>query len=243
MIAMDMCTQDEITKLYAKSYLFLSLQIIIISSNSPNVVTYCQSCEASGRQSFTQAKKVAILGSCSNCASTATVTYAWTATYDNSGSPVSFTLDASNTNTGDSKNNLVMKPGSLTEGKTFTFRLTVTKEENSVTTTGYSEIVLSPNLAPSGSSCTLTTVGSVTPLTTGEFCVDCSSFTDPDSETTELYYKVMAYESLDYLLLYYGTKNNPCVIASPWPGSTRTSLSIKVYVVDEDGGTIEGLDT
>ncbi|XP_060076676.1 polycystin-1-like [Ylistrum balloti] len=219
-------------------------RLIVGASEAPLVDIVCVSCLASYQNVISSATQLALQGSCANCGS-ATVTYSWTATYIDSGITQTFSLTDTSTHTGDSVSNLVVKSGQIINGKTYTFTLTVTKTENSVTTTSYAVIELQANLPPYGTDCT---VSSTTITVFSTLSVDCQGFSDPDSNSTELMYEVIAYSTDSasvgqYVIIYSGPKSQVDVYLTSWSGVSRATVQVKVFVIDSFNGVYEGLDT
>ncbi|OWF55928.1 Polycystin-1 [Mizuhopecten yessoensis] len=221
---------------------YYSQQLIVESTNAPSMKIVCVSCQALYQDGISSAKQLALQGICANCGS-ATVTYTWNATYVDSGTST-FSLTTTNTHTGDSKSNLVVKTGQIIDGKPYTFGLTVTKTENSVTTTSYAEIELLANMPPSGSGCNVSTT-TITVFDT--LTIDCLGFSDPDSSSTELTYKVIAYSTDSAsvgqsVIIYSGPQSQVDVFLTSWPGVSRTTVQVKVFIIDSFDGSYEGFD-
>lgn len=203
----------------------------------------CRSCEASGLYTITSLLQLALSGTCNNNCGSGTVTYKWTASYVDGGTNT-FTLTSSNTLTGDSSANLVVKSGQIVDGKTYTFRLTITKTENSVTTSSYVEIELPGNAPPTGTSCS---AGSTTVIVFNPLSINCQGFSDPDSSSTELSYLVEAYStdsasSGESVIIYFGSKSQVDVYLTAWPGVSRTTVQLKVFIIDTFNAKFLGLD-
>ncbi|XP_069125629.1 polycystin-1-like [Argopecten irradians] len=217
-------------------------QLIVGNSQVPSVEIMCVSCLASYTNVISSSNQLALQGRCTDCGS-ASVTYQWTAHYEDSG-PQAFSLSSTSTSTGDTKSNLVVKKDQIIDGKPYTFRLTVTKTENSVTTSSYSEIELLANLPPTGIGCN---VASSTINVFSTLSVDCQGFTDPDSSSTELLYEIVAYSTDSasagqFLVIYSGPKSQNDVYLTSWSGVSRSTVQVKVFVIDSFGGVFEGLD-
>lgn len=213
------------------------------SGDIPIVSVMCQTCAAMNRYRFNVDQQLKLVGKCENCQSVTSVTYTWTAFYENSGSFVSVNLDSSNTNTGNSKSNLVINANVLTAGKTYKFTLNIDKTVNTSVTSSTSDILLPANIGPSMGTCTATSTPTV--ALANLVSLSCSGFTDPDGISSELYYKVVAYSTDsasagDSVIVYYGSRSSMDVYLSPWPGVNRKTVDLKIFVVDEDGAALQG---
>ncbi|XP_033754437.1 LOW QUALITY PROTEIN: polycystin-1-like [Pecten maximus] len=222
---------------------YYTQRLTVGSSDVPSVEIVCVSCLANYLNVISSAKQVALQGSCTNCGS-ATVSYQWTAVYVDSGTQTTFSLTSASTYTGDTNSNLVVKKGQIVDGKPYTFRLSVTKTENSVSTTSYAELELLANMPPSGTGCT---VANSTINVFSMLSVDCQGFSDPDSSSTELLYEVVAYSTDSasdgqFVVIYSGPKSQVDVYLTSWSGVSRTTVQVKVFVLDSFGGVFEGLD-
>jgi hypothetical protein len=72
----------------------------------------------------------------------------------------------------------------------------------------------------------------------------CTGYNDPRSSSTELYYRVKSYSSdqKESVVLYYGSSSSSKVYVAPWPGTTRNTVPIKIFVEDEFGASTQALD-
>lgn len=199
----------------------------------------CLSCSAENNYKVTPDTHLVLKGECTNCGSSSSLTYLWTLEYDTGGSAPSLN---GYTSTGTNKANLVIEKGYFENGRSYVVKLQITQSVNSVSTTGSSELNFEGNYGPTGGTCTLTTP-SVIPLTQ-EAQIICTGWTDADSTSSEINYRVVTYSDSDPAELspvYFGTYSSPSVYVAPWPGSSRGSVNVTVYVEDEYGARVQAL--
>lgn len=210
----------------------------ITGSEVPLVSIQCISCSAANHHVIHPGDLIMLAGTCSNCASASSLTHTWTASYDTN----AFTLDSTTTSTGNDKINLVINSGQLPAASVYTFQLQIQMTVSGSASTGYSKLKLDGNAAPSGGSCT------VTPTTAKSLedpvTFSCNSYSDPANPTTELYYRVKSYsaDGKESVGLYYGSSKTGKIFVAPWPGTSRHTVQIKVFVEDEYGAQTEALD-
>ncbi|KAJ8318729.1 hypothetical protein KUTeg_003820 [Tegillarca granosa] len=211
-------------------------KITIDSNNVPMVTINCLSCSAENNYKVTPDTHLVLKGECYNCGISSSVTYLWTVEYDTGGSAPSL---SGYTSTGTNKAYLVIEKGYFENGRSYVVKLQITQTVNSVTTTGSSELNFEGNYGPTGGTCTLTTP-SITPLSQ----VARVDGPDADSTSSEINYRVVTYSNSDPAELspvYYGTYNSPSVYVAPWPGTSRSSVNLTVYVEDEYGARVKAL--
>ncbi|XP_062602087.1 polycystin-1-like isoform X2 [Saccostrea cucullata] len=215
-----------------------SVEIEISGNDVPLVSINCVSCSAENHHVINAGDQAMLEGSCSNCASASSVTYTWTAEYGTS----TLTLDSTTTSTGNDKINLVVKASQLPAASVYKFKLQIQKVDSGTTTTGYGQIELDGNTAPSGGSCSLSpaSVKSLEDIVT----FTCSGYSDSGSSSTELYYRVKTYSSdgKESVVQYYGSVNSAKIFTAPWPGNARNTVQIKIFVEDEHGAKTQALD-
>lgn len=204
----------------------------------PLVSIKCISCSAEDRYVINPGDMVMLEAECSNCMSASSLTYSWTAKYGSS----NFILDSTTTSTGNDQINLVVNADQLPAASAYKFKLQVQKTVSATTTSGFGEVELHGNTAPSGGSCSLnpSSVISLEDIVT----FTCTGYSDPGSSSTELYYRVKSYSSdqKESVVLYYGSSSSAKIYVAPWPGTTRSTVPIKIFVEDEYGASTQALD-
>ncbi|XP_052761742.1 polycystin-1-like isoform X2 [Mya arenaria] len=199
-------------------------KIIIVSSMTPQVEVECISSWAYGHSFLTVSKSMSFEGKCvKGC--TDSSTYEWKVIDTATGSTVNIQDVA--TTTGLTKHNFVLKPDTLSDSKTYTFRLEVTEVG-----TGFSQVEMAPGSKPSGGSCTVQPTTGLVPG--AKASVLCQNFQDTDT-TSGIYYlvKVISPSTLKEYIAYYGSGAALDIYLAPFYGTNFESVQVQVDVIND----------
>ncbi|KAG7491706.1 hypothetical protein MATL_G00006860 [Megalops atlanticus] len=201
----------------------------------------CVSC--STLLSFHHSLPLALSGQCPSCSGD--TKYKWSAEGSND---ELLELNEFTTSTGASAPHLVVRPGVLLDGLTYTFTLDVSQPAMELW--GSASITLLPNHPPHGGVCTLTPDTGIHLLKTVVTYV-CSGWVDGDSEPTQLIYTLQAEVCQDdsqsgcLLTLYKGTQHTYGTLVplcSHGSGGNVSVITVLVKVEDNLGATVTALN-
>ncbi|CAL8262672.1 unnamed protein product [Arctogadus glacialis] len=209
------------------------------------VTVDCVSCSSSASSSSSPSRRVSytdplvLSGLCERC--DAQAQYQWSAK-DQSGS--TFDLDEVTTSTGGRSPALVLRPGVLQEGRSYTFTLTSTQPEAGLRGSG--GLTVAPHPPPSGGRCVLLPGTDVIhPLET-LVSYSCTGWKHGSSEGSQLIYTFQvapcgsSITACPLLTLYRGTRSSLGTVVPagvPEPERNGTALPITVLVEDQFGAT------
>ncbi|KAM4691206.1 LOW QUALITY PROTEIN: polycystin-1-like [Rhinophrynus dorsalis] len=204
-------------------------QTVFVHSGPVLVVSpQCISCQSLSSYQISRSVPVVLSAECDTCHND--TLYMWSA-HDASGRPL--TLDNQTTSTGPTKRELVVRRGSLEDGLSYTFTLSVIQQGKP----GWGEgsITLTPNNPPTGGQCFLlpqsTIVWRQTPL---EY--NCTGWTDPDEGGQLLFslsVQICPPRGCQRLYLYRGTRSWHRVPAVA--GSEAGQIQVFVEIEDMQG--------
>ncbi|XP_052069619.1 polycystin-1-like isoform X1 [Mytilus californianus] len=224
-------------------------EIEISSSDVPVPILNCITCQSTSSYLVNEGEHLAFTGTCLNCDSTDTKYYEWSVyTLDSSSNRVQLSLTSAMSTTGINSENFVITAGNLPATNSYyIFKLEISKTNTVVTLQGETELILKANSKATGGTCSLLTSTAIDPLI-DQVEISCTGYSDPDNANGELNYKVVSHSkdsasADESVVIYYGTLTSPAFYLAPWPGTTRSAVNIKVYVVDEDGTDTLSLDT
>ncbi|XP_036382972.1 polycystin-1 [Megalops cyprinoides] len=201
----------------------------------------CVSC--STLLSFHHSLPLALSGKCPSCSGI--TKYKWSAEGSND---ELLELNEFTTSTGATGPDLVVRPGVLLDGLTYTFTLHMSQP--AVGLWGSASITLLPNRPPYGGVCTLTPDTDIRLLQT-VVTYACSGWVDGDSEPTQLIYTLQAEVCQDdsqsgcLLTLYKGTQHTfgtLVPLGSHGSGGNVSVITVLVKVEDNLGATVTALN-